>query len=225
MAEEGPLKVLIVEDDPDLASALARGLRLEGFLTVIEDREPEAARLLSDEGTHAAIVDVMLGTGSGLNLVRAARTAGNRKPILMLSALETIEDRAEGLRAGADDYVVKPFAFDELLARLRVQLARADDRGATFRLDRASRTATAGAETAALTERECALLSLFLDHEGRALTRGAIFDALWSGNRPGAENVVDVYVGYLRRKLPAERFGVEIVTIRSRGFLFRRRDP
>lgn len=213
--------ILVVDDDPDIASALARGLALNGFQTVVADRVDDATRALANPAVEAAIVDVMVGDDSGLDLVRNAREAGNRKPILMLSALTAIDDRADGLRAGADDYVVKPFSLDELVARLRVQLARSNDRP-VLNLDRQSRVAQAGDTRVDLTERECALLALLIDHKGRTLSRGAIFDRLWTGEGQTAENVVDVYIGYLRRKLsPPEAFGAEIVTVRSRGFMLR----
>jgi two-component system, OmpR family, response regulator PrrA len=213
--------ILVVDDDPDIASALARGLALNGFRTVATDRLADAAQAFADPDVAAAVVDVMVGEENGLNLVRDSRASGNRKPILMLSALTSIEDRADGLRAGADDYVVKPFSLDELVARLRVQLARAADRP-VLSLDRESRVARTGVTRVDLTERECALLALLLDNKGRTLARGEIFDRLWTGEGQTAENVVDVYIGYLRRKLsPADAFGAEIVTVRSRGFMLR----
>jgi DNA-binding response OmpR family regulator len=218
-------RILVVDDDPDIASALRRGLKLHGFESVIEDRVARIEDRLAEAELQAAIIDVMIGSDSGLDLVRRLRAGGFTRPILMLSALTGVEDRADGLRAGADEYVVKPFALDELVARLRVQLARAEDRAAArFSLDRHSRIARRGRHEVALTERECALLSLFLDRPGQTLSRGELFDRLWTGEGQAAENVVDVYVGYLRRKLaPPAAFGVEIITIRSRGFLLRER--
>jgi DNA-binding response OmpR family regulator len=230
-----PLRILIVDDDPDIASVLCRGLALEGFETATEARADAAFTRLADAPFDppfdtpfdtpfdAAIVDVMIGDESGLDLVRKLRRSSIRLPVIMLSALIGIDDRTEGLRAGADDYVIKPFSLDELTARLRVQIARATERATpTLALDPQNRTACAGDHRAELTEREFALLSLLLRHRGETLSRGEIFDALWTGDGPGAENVVDVYVGYLRRKLsPAQNFGMEIVTIRSRGFQLR----
>lgn len=216
-------RVLIVDDDPDIGSVLLRGLAHDGYRTEHVAQMAAARERLSTGDYAAAIVDVMIGPDSGLDLVRALRGEGKRLPILMLSALTGIDDRTAGLRAGADDYVIKPFSMEELSARLAVQIGRASERQRpTLRFDRKSRVVSAGEVSVDLTEREAALLNLFLQNKGEVLTRGAIFDAIWTGEGPSAENVVDVYIGYLRRKLaPAEAFGVEIVTIRSRGFQLR----
>ena len=210
--------ILIVEDDPDLAHGLARGLGRAGYDCVAEVAPGPALARIAAGGLAAAIVDVMLGAESGLDLVRQARALGVQVPMLMLSARAEVGDRAEGLEAGADDYVVKPFAFDELLARLEVQTRRFARRGAV--LDRAGWTLRAGGQAVALTEREFALLSLLAAHAGEPLSRGHLFDTLWQGQGASAINVVDVYVGQLRRKLgPAEAFGFEIKTLRNRGFM------
>ena len=220
-------RILIVDDDPDIGSVLQRGLALDGYEAEHVALAATARDRLATGGYAAAIVDVMIGPDSGLDLVRDVRAGGQRLPILMLSALTSIDDRTAGLRAGADDYVIKPFAMDELSARLAVQIGRASDRQRpTLRFDRKSRVVSAGDVSVDLTEREAALLNLFVENRGEVLTRGAIFDAIWTGDGPTAENVVDVYIGYLRRKLvPAEAFGVEIVTIRSRGFQLRETGP
>ena len=219
-------RVLVVDDDPDIGSVVARGLGHDGFEVTVEARAAAAKARLSAEAFDAAVIDVMIGEESGLDLVRELRAGGASLPILMLSALTGIEDRTAGLRAGADDYVIKPFSMAELSARLAVQIERAGERArATLTLDRTARRAHAGDRSVDLTEREASLLQYFLERRGEVLSRGQIFDALWTGDGPTAENVVDVYVGYLRRKLsPAEAFGAEIVTIRSRGFQLRATD-
>lgn len=210
--------LLIVDDDPEITSALARGLRLHGYDTETENRADRALHRLIQGGYAGAIVDVMLGADSGIDLVRSARVRGVTLPILMLSALSEVEHRAAGLEAGADEYVVKPFNFDELVARLRVQEHRARTERpepAVLARDRTLRTA---GESVSLTEREDALLRLLIAAAGAPLARGAIFDALWQADGSSSENVVDVYIGYLRKKLGDGDFRFEIKTIRNKGF-------
>ncbi|ETW12757.1 transcriptional regulatory protein PrrA [Roseivivax marinus] len=216
----GP-RILIVDDDPEITSALERGLALHGYDAVSEHRTDRALARLRDGDLCAAIVDVMLGGESGLDLVRAIRTAGHPLPVVMLSALAEVEDRAAGLEAGADDYIVKPFSFEELVARLKVQERRAEaarPRPAT--IDARSRQVIGPTRDVTLTQREFDLLAFLCTTPGEPLSRGAIFDALWGADGSTNENVVDVYLGYLRRKLdPSSDFGFEIKTVRNRGFL------
>lgn len=214
-------RILIVDDDPEITSALSRGLTLHGYDPLTEHGVTAALGRVKTEMLAAAIVDVMIGPDSGIDLVRDLRAQGHGLPIVMLSALSEVEDRARGLEAGADDYIVKPFSFDELIARLKVQERRAQApklRRAT--LDPASRKASAAGRDVTLTEREFALLLLLARNVGQVQSRGAIFDALWGGEGTSSENVVDVYLGYLRRKLdPIADFGFEIKTLRNRGFM------
>ncbi|WP_299740815.1 response regulator transcription factor [uncultured Roseobacter sp.] len=212
-------KLLIIDDDPEITSALARGLALHGYETETENRADRALERLQT-GTHVgAIVDVMLGADSGIDLVRTARAAGATLPILMLSALSEVEHRTAGLEAGADDYVVKPFSFDELVARLRVQEHRASaQRPQPARLSRTARTLQNAIDSVALTERECALLELLMRHLDAPVPRIEIYETLWSSDGAGNENVVDVYIGYLRKKLATADFGMEIKTLRNQGF-------
>lgn len=213
------LRLLIVDDDPGIASALARGMTLHGYESETENRADRALDRLTDGDFDAAIVDVMLGQDSGIDVVRSARAKGAMLPILMLSALSDVEHRAEGLEAGADDYVVKPFDFAELVARLRVQARRAETRRTrAARFTPADRTLRLADAEAVLTERESELLLLLLEAGAEPLPRGAIFDALWAAEGSGAENVVDVYIGYIRKKLAAADFGFSIRTLRNRGF-------
>ncbi len=212
-------RILIVDDNPEITSALARGLSLNDYDPVIANNIAAAMDLLGDASLGAAIVDVMIGEDSGLDLVRDMRSKGHAFPVLMLSALSEVEDRTRGLEAGADDYIVKPFSFDELVARLKVQERRGlADRPAT--LDPAGWTVSVEGRSVALTQREFALLSLLATHPGQPLPRHRIFEDLWEAEGASSENVVDVYVGYLRRKLdPTLDFGFEIKTIRNKGFL------
>lgn len=211
--------ILIVDDDPEITSALERGLAMHGYCTVSEDRIEPAQVKFRDPNISAAIIDVMIGRESGIDLVRQIRAEANRKPILMLSALSDVQDRTAGLEAGADDYIVKPFSFDELVARLKVQQQRAG-RPAAGVFDLATRMVTTSDQSATLTEREAALLDLFLKNRREILSRGMIFDTLWAAEGTSSENVVDVYIGYLRKKLaPLNGLGFEIKTVRNRGFI------
>ncbi len=212
-------QLLIIEDDPEITSALVRGLALHGYEAVAENRAEQGLIRLCSETFSGAIIDVMLGADSGINLVRQARSEGVTLPILMLSALSDVEHRTAGLEAGADDYVVKPFNFDELVARLKVQEHRAEARNPNpARLSTLDRTISAPYCSVALTEREFSLLELLTRHAETPLSRGMIFDALWSSHGTGNENVVDVYIGYLRKKLRDTGFGFEIKTLRNQGF-------
>ncbi len=212
-------RLLIVDDDPEITSALARGLALHGYEAQTENRADRALLRLQKDSFSGAVIDVMLGADSGLDLVRSARSQGINLPILMLSALSDVEHRAAGLEAGADDYVVKPFSFDELVARLRVQERRAgQQRPMPAMLDHGTRILSCETGQVALTEREFSLLDLLLRDPGTPLSRGDIFDCLWAAEGSGNENVVDVYIGYLRKKLSERDFGFEIKTIRNKGF-------
>ena len=214
------MTILIVDDDPEITDALARGLRIHGYSTLIANTVEAAEDRFGDTDVTAAIVDVMIGPQSGIDLVRLLRKAGNAKPILMLSAMAEVEDRAAGLAAGADDYIVKPFAFDELVARLQVQQHRAGvTLAAALKLEKNARSVQFGGRSVQLTEREFSLIALLYAQRGRVLSRGDIFDQLWAREGTSSENVVDVYIGYLRKKLaPITDFGIEIRTIRSKGF-------
>jgi DNA-binding response OmpR family regulator len=218
-------RVLIVEDDDDIASVLCRGLQAEGFSPETTTDSGHAYRLLVAGGFDATIIDRMLGEDNGLDLLRALRGRGLHLPVIMLSALSRVEERAEGLATGANDYVVKPFELSELVARLRVQLARLGDGEATLNfaalsLVREKRLAVCPERQVALTERETDMLAFFISHAGQVLTRPQIFNALWASHGGAAENVVDVYLGYLRRKLaPLEDFGIALRTLRGRGFI------
>jgi len=214
--------ILIVEDDDDIASALARGLMREGYRVSVTNDADTALEVLAG-GCDAAIVDAMLGPDRGEDLIRRVRADGATIPVIMLSALSGVEDRTRGLAAGADDYVAKPFEFAELVTRLRVQESRRAGPAHGMRIDLDRRQVVRGATSATLTQREMDLLAYLAERSGQVLSRGEIFDALWLREGGSAENVVDVYIGYLRRKLsPPDKFGIEIKTVRGRGFVLTR---
>ena len=220
--------ILVVEDDPDIASLLSRGLGAAGHRVDWADTVEAAADRNAAATFDAAIIDMMLGDDSGASLLADLRAQGNRMPAIMLSALARVEDRAEGLEAGAQDYVVKPFQLSELLARLEVQLHRAAPRQGPIALGRLvydpdTRTASALGGTGravVMTEREGELLAYLMARPGQVLTRGELFDALWAQHGGSTDNVVDVYLGYIRRKLDNfTPYGLALRTLRRRGFV------
>ncbi len=224
--------ILIVEDDEDISSLLGRGFQLEGYGVDFARTGPEALERARQNAYNAVILDVMLPGSSGIEVCRALREFGRDFPIIMLSARDAVADRVEGLSAGADDYVVKPFAFEELLARVRAHGRRQSPSTALqgteltagdYTLDTKMRIIKKGAQQIDLTEREAELMALLMRHAGRPLSRNEIFEALWEGQGGASINVVDVYVGYLRRKLSVFGFGGRTVirTVRGLGFVFR----
>jgi DNA-binding response OmpR family regulator len=231
MAETGT--ILIVEDDEDISSVLGRGFVSEGYGVDFARTGPEAVGRAKETAYLAIILDVMLPGASGIEVCRELRQNGREAPIIMLSARDSVADRVEGLSAGADDYVVKPFAFEELLARVRAhgrrQTANAGPgeagklQAGDYRLDVKMRIIERAGQQIELTERETALLALLMHHAGKPLSRNEIFEALWEGQGGASINVVDVYIGYLRRKLSAFGAGSRTVirTVRGLGFVFR----
>jgi DNA-binding response OmpR family regulator len=223
------LNVLVVEDDPDIGALLNRGLAAAGFHVSWADTVDGALHHLSIEHPNAVLLDVMLPDGSGIDLCRSIRQKGFTGPILFLSAKDEVADRVDGLAAGGDDYIVKPFVFDELVARLRAQLLRREAMAATSKrveacglvLDLDTRQARFGEHNVKLTQREVELLHLFMQSPNKPIARGDIFDKLWLDQGGASLNVVDVYVGYLRGKLAdiARSGGPSIATVRGRGFM------
>lgn len=219
--------VLVVEDDPDIGGLLNRALNAAGFAVRLADSVESAHRLMAGGRPDAILLDVMLPDGTGTDLCRTLRQSGFDGPVLFLSAKDEVADRADGLAAGGDDYIVKPFVFDELVARLRAQLIRraaSDDkakRPRSLTLDPDTRQVRFGDITVKLTQREFDLLGLFMQSPNKPITRGAIFDRLWLDQGGASLNVVDVYVGYLRGKLGdiTQNGGPAISTVRGRGFM------
>lgn len=222
--------ILVVEDDPDIASVLMRGLGAAGHQVEWAETAETVTTHISRNTFDAAIIDMMLGESSGAGLLAKLRARGHQMPVIMLSALSRVEDRAEGLEAGAQDYVVKPFQLSELLARLEVQLRRTAPKTAPITLGRLTydprtRTVTGAGRNVTVTDREGDLLGYVLSRPGAVLTRGEIFDAIWAGKGGATDNVVDVYLGYLRRKLDGLRpYGLALRTLRGRGFVLTTED-
>lgn len=217
------MRILIVEDERKLAALLARGLREEGHAVDVTGSGEDAVWMAQSAAYDAVVLDVMLPGIDGFAVCRSLRDKEVWTPVLMLTARDAVEDRVAGLDSGADDYLAKPFAFDELLARLRA-LAR---RGGTERppqltaggltLDPAARRVWRGDETIDLSAKEFALLELFMRNAGAVLSRDQLLDGAWDMSFERRSNVVDVYVGYLRAKLGAET----IETVRGLGYRLR----
>jgi two-component system, OmpR family, copper resistance phosphate regulon response regulator CusR len=213
-------RILIAEDEPRIASFLEKGLRANGFTTtVVADGREARSRAASGE-YDLMVLDIGLPGMDGFAVLRALRTAGSRLPVVVLTARDSVQDTVAGLEGGADDYVPKPFRFEELLARVRLRLApdRAgevtvlDAGGLT--LDLRTRRAAVGDRTVDLSAREFALLETFLRHPGQVLAREQLLSSVWGYDFDPGSNVVDVYVRYLRRKVGADR----IQTVRGMGY-------
>ena len=215
------MRVLVVEDEARIASFLVRGLRAQGYAVEHVATAGEALRRAADPELDLMILDLGLPDLDGMEVLRRVRAAGSRLPILVLTARGEVGDRVEGLDLGADDYLIKPFAFDELLARIRARVRREAGPSTVLRvgdveLDIPSRRVRVGEERFDLTAREFALLGVFLRRPGQVLTREQILSQVWELDWDPGSNVVDVYVGYLRKKLGEGR----IETVRGVGYRF-----
>jgi len=222
------MKVLVVDDEPAVADAVARALRLEGYDVSTAGEGLAALSELERGRPDALVLDVMMPRMDGLEVARELRARGDMLPILMLTARDSIGDRVAGLDAGADDYLVKPFALEELLARLRALLRRSSDvpetgplEFADLWLDPDTRLVRRGDREIETTRTEYLLLELFLRNPRRVLTRSTIFEAVWGYDFGYASNSLDVYVGYLRRKTESAGEPRLIHTRRGVGYVLR----
>jgi two-component system response regulator MprA len=221
------VKVLVVDDDPAVSGALNRALRLEGYEVSLAVDGPESLEEIAVRPPDAVILDIGLPVMDGLEVCRRLRNAGNDTPVLMLTARDAINDRVQGLDAGADDYLVKPFALAELLARLRALLRRRpEDTGevlqfADLSLDPITREAHRGERSFTLTRIEFDLLELLLRHPRQVLTRELILDRVWGYTFDSGTNSLAVYVGYLRRKTESAGEPRLIHTARGVGYVLR----
>jgi two-component system response regulator MprA len=223
------MKVFVVDDDAAVRESLARALRLEGYDVELAADGAEALERLEGDGAGVDLVvlDVLMPDVDGLEVCRRLRRAGSRLPVLMLTARDEVADRVAGLDAGADDYVVKPFALAELLARVRALLRRSADEAvdvlhfADLELDPATREVRRGDELIELTRTEFALLELFMVNPRQVLTRSIIFERVWGYDFGFGSNSLDVYIGYLRRKTEAGGKPRLIQTIRGVGYALR----
>ena len=219
---------MVVDDEPAVRDALRRALRLEGYDVALAADGAEALNQLADGAQpDALLLDVLMPGMDGLEVCRRLRRSGSRLPVLMLTARAEVSDRVSGLDAGADDYLAKPFALQELLARLRALLRRsgAEDGGALrfadLELDPRTREVRRGGEEIELTRTEFSLLELFLRNPRQVLTRSLIFERVWGYDFGAGSNSLDVYVGYLRRKTEAGGGPRLIHTVRGVGYALR----
>lgn len=218
------MKVLIVEDDRKVGSFILSGLGEATYTTKLVRTCAEARDALADDPFDAVILDLGLPDGDGLELLREWRAAGFNEPVLILSARDAVADRVKGLNLGADDYLAKPFSFDELLARLRSLLRRQATVKTTvlehrsIRVDLLARTVTAAGKHVEITNREFALLELFLQNVGRVLTRTMIAERVWEASHELETNLIDVYVRRLRQKLEQDGDTPLIRTVRGTGY-------
>jgi two-component system copper resistance phosphate regulon response regulator CusR len=225
------MQLLIAEDERRVRAFLARGLAEEGFAVREAADGDEALAALREGGVDLVVLDWMLPRRTGLEVLREARAAGDVTPIVMVTARDAVADRALALNEGADDYLVKPFAFEELLARVRAVLRRSQGRAspelrcADLVLDPAARRVTRAGREVRLTAREFALLQFLLEHRGQVVSRARIVEAVWDHDFETFSNVVEVYVRYLRAKVD-EPFGHKLIhTVRGAGYTLREDGP
>ena len=222
------MKILVVDDERAVRESLRRALELEGYeIELAADGSEALYRLEGSEEPDAMILDVLMPGVDGLEVCRRLRGSGSKLPVLMLTARTEVEDRVAGLDAGADDYVTKPVALEELLARVRALLRRTSDeegdvvRFANLELDPTTREVTRGGRPIELTRTEFSLLELFMRNPRQVLTRTIIFERVWGYDFGYASNSLDVYIGYLRRKTEADGEPRLIHTVRGVGYALR----
>jgi two-component system, OmpR family, response regulator len=218
------MEILVVEDEAGIADFLARGLEAEGYEVVVAADGVAGERLALAPGTDLVVLDRMLPGRDGLEVLASIRRAKPALPVIVLTAKADVADRVVGLDLGATDYMTKPFAFEELLARIRARLRQADDASETtldaggIRLDLLSREANRDGCVVRLADRESELLAYLMRHAGRVCTREEILAAVWGYEHDPGTNVVQVYVGYLRNKLGLPGSPAPIETVRSVGY-------
>ncbi len=218
------MRVLVVEDEPAMASVLRRGLTENGFAVDVAGNGEDAVWLVGEHAYAAVVLDIMLPGIDGLTVLGTLRKSGHWVPVLLLTARDSVPDRVNGLDLGADDYLTKPFAFPELLARLRA-LARRGGRErpavlavGDLSLDPATRQVCRGDTPLSLTTREFALLECFMRQPGRVLSRRQLIEQVWDFAFESDSNVVDVYIGYLRAKIDRPFDRQSLVTVRGAGY-------
>ncbi|MEY2513349.1 MAG: two-component system, OmpR family, response regulator MprA [bacterium] len=222
------MKVLVVDDEPSVRSALQRALALERYDVQLAEDGQQALDTLAEGVVDAIVLDVMMPRIDGLEVCRRLRAAGDRTPVLMLTARDAIDDRVDGLDAGADDYLVKPFALRELNARLRALLRRVEPGGPTLAfgdlvLDTSAHEVRRGNRKIELSRTEFSLLELFLEHPRQVLTRSTLFERVWGYDFGATSNALGVYIGYLRRKTEEGGERRLLHTVRGIGYVLR--DP
>ena len=220
------VKVLVVDDEPNVRSALQRALALERYEVSLAEDGQQALDQLAEGVVDAIVLDVSMPKIDGLEVCRRRRAAGDRTPVLLLTARDAIDDRVDGLDAGADDYLVKPFALRELNARLRALLRRVEPGGPTLAfgdlvLDTSAHEVYRGDRLIELSRTEFSLLQLFLEHPRQVLTRSTLFERVWGYDFGATSNALGVYMGYLRRKTEAGGERRLLHTVRGIGYVLR----
>ncbi len=219
-------RILIVDDDPEIQSFLRRGLVFEGFTVSVAGDGKQALATARDFPPDVVILDILMPGMDGFEVCRRLREVSD-VPILMLTAKGTVPDKVEGFDSGADDYLVKPFAFDELLARIRALMRRRQSLGnhilqfSDLVMDVASREVRRGQKPIELTAKEFELLELFMRHPRQVLTREVIYEKVWGYDFGGESNIIEVYVRYLRAKLEANGGSKLIHTVRGAGYVLK----
>jgi two-component system, OmpR family, response regulator MprA len=226
------VRILVVDDEPGVRASLARVLDQAGYQVSVAVDGRDALHQVALDRPDAVVLDVVMPGLDGIEVTRSLRSGRDRTPVLLLTARAEVSDRVRGLDAGADDYLTKPFALDELLARLRALLRRhGEDEGGTgagevvfddLRLDPVRHQAWRGERELGLTRTEFSLLQLLLGNPGRVLTRSVIYERVWGYDFGPSSNSLDVYVGYLRRKTEAGGEPRLVQTVRGVGFVLRR---
>ena len=218
------MRLLIVEDDKKVGAFLERGLREENYAVDVCRNGADSLYLAQVNPYDVIILDIMLPGKDGFSVCRELRSSGILTPIIMLTAKDTLDDKVLGLSEGADDYLTKPFSFDELLARIRALLRRSQDyktnalRIADLELDPLRRQVTRGSRKIALTGKEYALLEYLLRNQGRVLSQSMIIEHVWDMDYEGASNIVNVYINHLRRKIDRDHAVKLIKTVRGHGY-------
>jgi DNA-binding response OmpR family regulator len=217
-----PVNVLVVQDEPRVAAFIKRGLEAEGFAVRTASDGADGLKLTTSFDFDLVVLDLVLPTMSGEDVLTRLREGGSRVPVIVLTAKDAVADRVANLEAGADDYLTKPFSFSELLARIRARLRGADQTVAVeishgaVTLDLNARHVRIEGRTVELTSREFALLETLMRHPGQVLSQPQLLDQVWGYDHEPGSNVVEVYVGYLRKKLRPD----VVETVRGAGYRF-----
>ncbi len=221
------MHILIIEDEKKIASFIKRGLKEEGYAVTVANDGGEGLFFVQNNEYDLILLDVMLPTIDGVTLCKSIRERGKTVPVIMLTAKDSIKDKVKGLDSGANDYLTKPFAFEELLARIRAQLRPVGSSVVTklhvddLEMDLLSHLVTRAGIEIELTTRECSLLEYLMRNTGTIVTRTMIFEHVWEINFDTATNIIDVYINYLRRKIDSNSAKKIIYTIRGRGYMLK----
>jgi heavy metal response regulator len=220
------MRILVIEDERKIASFIKRGLREEGYIVDIALDGDEGYRLTAENDYALIILDIMLPKKDGITLCRQLRHDGIESPVLMLTAKDSVQDKVRGLDSGADDYLTKPFAFEELLARIRALLRKGVQRSARLQvgdlvLDTAAHKATRSGREIVLTMKEYALLAYLMRNAATVVTRTMIAENIWEIDFDTGTNIIDVYINYLRNKIDSGHEKKLIQTVRGRGYVIK----